>query len=216
MQPQYRLKYKKTKMYRLLFIFYFFFLENQFTQCMKNFPDEILEIQQNFEIQKRGFGENTGHGCLSIPIPKCCREIPDFKKKFEESTKYPGLKVYRGKIEFPHKIMEDLFLESIIEITKHVRGLLVQKSVDAIILVGGFSESKLIYKSMKESFPNIQILNPHESGLSVLRGAVYLDFSHSRLQKESADTRMGLVAVRPLILRFIALQGILLTGKVTS
>lgn len=164
---------------------------------MKNFPDEILEIQQNFEIQKRGFGENTGQGCLSIPIPECCREIPDFKKKFEESTKYPGLKVFRGKIEFPHKIMEDLFLESINEITKHVRGLLDQKSVDAIILVGGFSESKLIYKSMKESFPNIRILNPHESGLSVLRGAVLFGFQPQQIAERVSRYSYGFSSRTP-------------------
>ena len=164
---------------------------------MKNYPDEILEIQQNFEIQKRGFGENTEQGCLSIPIPECCREISDFKKKFEESTKYPGLKVYRGKIEFPNKIMEGLFLESIVKITKHVGGLLAQKSVDAIILVGGFSESKLIYKSMKESFPNIKILNPHESGLSVLRGAVLFGFQPQQIAERVSRYSYGFSSRKP-------------------
>ncbi|XP_078322009.1 heat shock 70 kDa protein 12B-like isoform X2 [Crassostrea virginica] len=166
-------------------------LENRFTECMTNYPDEIHEIQQNFEIQKRGFGENTGQGCLSIPIPECCREIPDFKKKFEESTKYPGLKVCRGKIEFPNKIMEGLFLESIHEITKHIGGLLAKNSVDTIILVGGFSESKLIYKSMKESFPNIKILNPPECCLSVLKGAVLYGFQPQQITERVSRYSYG-------------------------
>lgn len=48
---------------------------------MKHFPDEILKIPQSFEFQKRGLGENTGKGCMYIPVPECCREIADFKKK---------------------------------------------------------------------------------------------------------------------------------------
>ena len=158
---------------------------------MNDYPDEILEIQHNFEYQKRSIGENTGKGYLQIPIPECCREIPDFEKKFEESTKYPGLKVQRGKVEFPNEMVKGLFSESLDKIKKHIAGLLAQNSVDAIILVGGFSESKLIHKLMKDTFQNIKILNPPECGLSVLKGAVLYGFQPQQISERVSRYSYG-------------------------
>ena len=64
---------------------------------------------------------------------------------------------------------EGLFSEGIDETKEHVGRPLAQNTVDAIILVDGFSESKLLYKSVKEAFENTKMLNPDECGLSVLK-----------------------------------------------
>ena len=140
------------------------------------FPDEVLDLWQNFEVKKRGIGESFGTDYLSIPVPECCREIPHFKEKFENSSKYPGIKVNRGTVYFPNRLIEKLFMTIINEIIGHVGDLLDRISVDAIILVGGFSESKFVFKSMKDTFKNISILRPHESSLSVLKGALLYGF----------------------------------------
>ena len=170
------------------------FLGKEFTQCINEYPNEILEMQQNFEFQKRSIGDNTGKRCVYIPIPECCRQIPDFEKKFNDPAKYPGLnlKVNRGKIEFPNEIIEGMFLEIIYKIKKHVGGLLDQNIfVDAILLVGGFSESKLIYNSMQDSFPNITILNPPECGLSVLKGSVLYGYQPQQIAKRVSRYSYG-------------------------
>ena len=173
------------------------FVDKEFPQCMKDFPDDILELQENFEFQKRCIGEYIGKDSLYIPIPEFFRKIPDLKKKFEEYTNYPGLKVNHGKIEFPNRMIEGLFSESIDEIKEHVDRLLAQNSVHAIILVGGFSESKLIYKSMKESFKNIKILNPDECGLSVLKGAVLYGLQPQQIAKRVSRYSYGFSIRKP-------------------
>lgn len=68
----------------------------------------------------------------------------------KESTKYPGIRVRRGKVEFPLEMIQDLFMEPINDINGQIGHLLGHRDVDAVILVGGFSESKLVYKSIKE------------------------------------------------------------------
>ncbi|XP_078320406.1 heat shock 70 kDa protein 12B-like isoform X4 [Crassostrea virginica] len=146
--------------------------EDDFTRCMNNFPNEVLDLWQNFEVQKRSIGESFGKKFLCVPVPECCLEISHFKEKFENSKKYPGIKVNRGKVEFPNELIEKLFMKTITEIICHVGGLLKKISVDAIILVGGFSESKFVYQSMKDAFKNVPILKPHEGSLSVLKGAL--------------------------------------------
>lgn len=139
---------------------------------MNNFQNEVLDLWQYFEVQKRSIGERFGKEFLCVPVPEFCLEISHFKEKFENSAKYPGIKVNRGKVEFPNRLIENLFMTTIQEIICHVGGLLKEVSVDAIILVGGFSESKFVYQSMKDAFKNIPILKPHEGSLAVLKGAL--------------------------------------------
>lgn len=76
-------------------------------------------------------------------------------------------------------------MEPINDINGQIGHLLGHRDVDAVILVGGFSESKLVYKSIKEETqPSVLILNPPECGLSVLKGAVLFGFQPQQFQKE--------------------------------
>lgn len=157
----------------------------------------FLNYRKFLNSKKRSIGEYTGKESLYTPIPEFFRKILDLKKKFEESTNYPGLKVNHGKIEFPNRMIEGLFSESIDEIKEHVGRLSAQISVDAIILVGGFSESKLIYKSMKESFESIKILNPDECGISVLKGAVLYGLQPQQIAKRVSRYSYGFSIRKP-------------------
>lgn len=130
---------------------FIYVVENEFTECLQNRPDEILELRQNFEIQKRKIGEDTTNKYLYIPLPECLREVPEIKMKIEGSKKYPGIRVRRGKAEFPLEMIQDLFMEPINDINGQISHLLLDhRDVDAVILVGGFSESQLVYKSIKK------------------------------------------------------------------
>lgn len=93
----------------IFFALYFVFVENEYLECSKNFPDEILELQQNFERQKRNIGEETQKQYLFIRLPECLREVDDIKAKLQGSKKYSGIRYARGKVEFPLQMIEDLF-----------------------------------------------------------------------------------------------------------
>lgn len=59
-------------------------------------------------------------------------------------------------------------------------------AVDAIILVGKFSESTFVYKSIKGSFESsVIVLSQLECGLSVLKGAVLYGFHPKQILKKS-------------------------------
>lgn len=131
--------------------------------------DEILEILWHFDLQKRNLCD-VDH--LSISYPQCIRSIEGYKQKLENSEKYPGIKEFRGKVQFPIKMIKDLYLKTIGEIETRVRNFLTKYPDSVIMLVGGFSESNLIYESLKYSFKDNQILRPPESGLSISKGAV--------------------------------------------
>lgn len=173
-------------------------VENEFLKCSQKYPDEILELQQNFERQKRSIGEKTQNQHLYIPLPECLREVEDIKGKLQGSTKYSGIRYERGKVEFPLKMIEDLFKEPIRDITSQISQLMKNNAVDAIILVGGFSESTFVYKSIKDLFESsVIVLSPPECGLSVLKGAVLYGFHPQQISKRVSRYSYGFSISKP-------------------
>lgn len=173
-------------------------LENEFLESSKNYPDEILELQQNFERQKRNIGEETQKQYLYIPLPECLREVDDIKAKLEGSKKYSGIRYQRGKVDFPLQMIEDLFKEPIRDITSQISKLIKNNAVDAIILAGGFSESTFVYKSIKGSFESsVIVLSPPECGLSVLKGAVLYGFHPEQISKRVSRYSYGFSISKP-------------------
>ena len=168
----------------------FFILGADFKKCIENYPDEIHEIQQNFELMKRS---NCDKNCIAIPIPECIRELEGYKEHIENSEKYPGLKVVRGKLHIPIVMIRDLYSKVIDEIKRTIYSLVKEYPISVIILVGGFSESNLIFDSLKGFYKDIQILRPHESELSILKGAVMYGFQH--LQISGRDSKSCSVTV---------------------
>lgn len=156
----------------------FFILGGDFKKCIENYPDEIHEIQQNFELMKRS---NCDKNCIAIPIPECIRELEGYKEHIENSEKYTGLKVVRGKVHIPIVMIRDLYSKVIDEIKRTIYSLEKEDRISVIILLGGFSESDLIFESLKVFFKDIQFLRPHESGLSILKGAVMYGFHHKQI-----------------------------------
>lgn len=53
------------------------------------------------------------------------------------------------------------------------------EAIKSIILVGGFSESRLLQEKLKENIKGKTFVIPNECGLSVLKGAVL--YGHSPL-----------------------------------
>nr|XP_022310182.1 heat shock 70 kDa protein 12B-like [Crassostrea virginica] len=155
-----------------------------FKKCIENYPHEFHEIQQNFEFMKRS---NCDKNCIAIPIPECIRELECYKEQIENSERYPGLKMVRGKVHIPIVIIRDLYSKVIDELKRTIYSLVKEDPISVIILVGGFSESNLIFESLKGFYKDIQILRPPESGLSILKGAVMYGFQHIQISRRDSN-----------------------------
>lgn len=51
------------------------------------------------------------------------------------------------------------------------------KGVDTILMVGGFSESKILQEVVQKAFPHCQVIVPENAGVAVLHGAVLFGYS---------------------------------------
>lgn len=73
-----------------------------------------------------------------------------------------------------------MFKTSINATINHVSKLLDEprlRNVDRILLVGGYSECPLILNAFRDKFRQKRIINPHQAGLAVIKGAV--QFGHN-------------------------------------
>ncbi|WAQ99167.1 HS12A-like protein [Mya arenaria] len=76
--------------------------------------------------------------------------------------------------------VKNFFTETCDTIIGHLRNVLGQPTVrgtDTILMVGGFSESPMLQRAVKEAFSEMKIIIPAEAGLAVLKGAVI--FGHN-------------------------------------
>lgn len=151
---------------------------------MVNHPDEIQEIQNQFEIMKKKICDKTPY--ISIRIPQCIIDIEGYKEKFENSAEYRGLKVDRGKLKIPKVIIRELYSKCVDQIKNTIYSIVKKDHISVVILVGGFSDSNFIFESLEKLFTDIQILKPHHSGLSILKGAVMYGFQHMQISERNS------------------------------
>ena len=81
--------------------------------------------------------------------------------------------VKNDKLKIKAAKMVSMFKRSIDLLTKRLRELdetLTANGIDTIVLVGGFSESKVVQEAMKEHFIGRTVITPEEPSLAVLKG----------------------------------------------
>ena len=179
------------------------FLEKIFLpKCINKVKDEELhgwqklidafqEAKRNFicttpiEIDKDIPDTNSELEGIEINID-VVDKIEEFYKgeKFREvlkkrSSAYDGKAVtYKhGQLQITKETMKSFFAPVIKKILRHLQNLLKTESgcygVEAIFLVGGFSESPLLQESIKKAFePEIKIVVPFGPQLAIVKGAV--------------------------------------------
>ncbi|KAL3879605.1 hypothetical protein ACJMK2_031893 [Sinanodonta woodiana] len=147
--------------------------------------EDYLDIFRDFEIKKRDITPDNDNK-VTIRIPSSLKEIfedesgEDLRKAIMQ-TKYSNEVSLTGdKLRINASVMKSLFSNAIQSTVSHVKELMKDKivrSISSILMVGGFSESKMLQHAIRTSFPNVRIIIPYEAGLVILKGAVV--FGHS-------------------------------------
>lgn len=146
----------------------------------KHMEDYLILINE-FEAKKRDGGNTTVRIRIPLSLEKLVKST--YKKNIAailENSEYKNDASFKNKkLSLTTKIFQSFFREAIEGVIKCVEDILKEDScvdLSDIIMVGGFSESKFIQKSLREKFKSHRFLIPDEPGLAVLKGAVY--FGH--------------------------------------
>ncbi|KAL3879877.1 hypothetical protein ACJMK2_032154 [Sinanodonta woodiana] len=167
--------------------------------------EDYLDIFRDFEIKKRDIAPDNDNK-VTIRIPSSLKEIfedesgEDLRKAIMK-TKYSNEVSLTGdKLRINASVMKSLFSNAIQSTVSHVKELTKDKivrSISSILMVGGFSESKMLQHAIRTSFPNVRIIIPYEAGLVILKGAVVFGHSPSSVSHRVCKYTYGIAKTVP-------------------
>ena len=103
------------------------------------------------------------------------------------------------KLRVQSEQVKKLFGETCQRIVSHLGEIFAESAVrntDTILMVGGFSESKMLQDAIKQAFPGKKIIIPEEAGLAVLKGAVIFGHNPNMIVARVARQTYGVKVYR--------------------
>lgn len=168
------------------------FTDNVLKQFQEKYPNDILDLLLDFELKKRTFKPSQTNG-VHFKLPATLmEEFGNEKGSTVENTVAmsdlrENIVIKRDKMTISVKLFESFFHQSVSDIMCHLLHLFETgpSGVETILLVGGYSESEIIRRTIQNEFPNKRIICPDDASLAVLKGAVL--FGH---EPESVKSRV--------------------------
>ncbi|XP_052761126.1 heat shock 70 kDa protein 12A-like [Mya arenaria] len=155
--------------------------------------EDYLELIRNFEVKKRDIIDKPGITVIRIPISlmELAEEMTgkSLKQLLQNSPYKESIRQDKDKLKFDTSVLVSIFNTTIENIVGHV-GTLFQKTAtgcQTVLMVGGFSDSKLLQDKVKVAFNKKTLIVPPDAGLAVLKGAVV--FGHNRREIVSRIAR---------------------------
>ncbi|XP_048744917.1 heat shock 70 kDa protein 12B-like isoform X2 [Ostrea edulis] len=157
---------------------------------------DYIELFRFFEMKKRQTQSSTVRLSFPPSLLQFVQEVSNIT--ISEATKQSecnqDITWRREKMQMPLRKFQELFDNVTQQIAQQVEKIIsseCNRGTDLILLVGGFSESEVLQKRIKESFPNCKVVTPPEAGLSILRGAVLYGHDPSIIKARAAKYTYG-------------------------
>ena len=157
-------------------------------------------VYQDFEQTKCSFG--PADGSITVAIPKVIRKYikKNKGKDIEELVElYPNDSLEWDDeddgIAIPQDLVLDFFRPVFKQIIEHIETVLKApecKSVNKILLVGGFAVSQHLYDAIRQHFPAYTLERGQDPLLSVLLGAVKFGKNHKLIRSRIMRQTIGI------------------------
>ncbi|XP_052779786.1 heat shock 70 kDa protein 12A-like [Mya arenaria] len=142
--------------------------------------DDYQDLLRRFEVKKRNIDpDKDSKVFISMPLSffTTVNELlnKDFKEVVDHSSYSKLVSLSGNRLKMDPAVARNFFKDSIDSTIEHVKDVLQKREnrgVEEILMVGGFSESKMLNKAVKQAFPGLKMIVPNEAGLAVLKGAV--------------------------------------------
>ncbi|KAH3890513.1 heat shock 70 kDa protein 12A-like [Dreissena polymorpha] len=145
--------------------------------------EDFLQLMREFEIKKKTMEPKDDPDAktmfrMPLAIHETFRTVhgTDFrmslllKQNLKDNVTFTG-----DKMRVKPAQIQALFQKTIDHIVNHLTDIFKRPEVQGanmILMVGGFSESKMLQNALKKNFPSKQLVIPEDAGLAVLKGAV--------------------------------------------
>ena len=137
-----------------------------------------IDLKKNFRDQKkRQFSTENVDMEFPVALERCFEDVANQKLSdiLNKNEYFSAILPRDGNIRIYRKRMVMFFDEAVSKINDHIKKLLAVQQlgdVTTILLVGGFSESKMVSDGAKHHFKNMKVIAPPSASLAILKGAV--------------------------------------------
>ncbi|WAQ98472.1 HS12A-like protein [Mya arenaria] len=170
-----------------------------------SYRDDFMEFMDMFEIIKRKVAPDMdSRETMNVPLSfvQTYKELNNVELEDERRIrrKYNGkITVSKNKMRFDPEILKGLFTETVDQICALVSEYFDQireYNIGTILMVGGFSESKMLQDKVRSTFPSKRLIIPEEAGLCVLKGAVLYGHNPSMITARVSKFTYGIGAYK--------------------
>lgn len=163
--------------------------------------EDFLSILKEFEAKKREVSDKVVRIKMPLKFDQCVRKKHQggLAKALQNSIYAETISYKNHKLCLQLSEFEKLFKNAIDGIIKCVANILANKDFDDvkdIIMVGGFSDCKLIQRALREKIKTRHFIIPDEAGLAVLKGAVYFGHIPNAISRRAARYTYGVQICR--------------------
>ncbi|XP_061164556.1 heat shock 70 kDa protein 12B-like [Saccostrea echinata] len=147
----------------------------------EQYPAAHLDLEREIEQKKRNL-QGDENKKIAINLPGELLELFEENKGQKLSDFVNSSDHYKGRVDMRHEKLRfdisvtfSMFKPAVDSILHHIGELLsdpVTGGLQNIMLVGGFSDSRIIQRTVKERFKDFRVVIPQDAGLAVLKGAV--------------------------------------------
>ncbi|XP_060607105.1 heat shock 70 kDa protein 12A-like [Ruditapes philippinarum] len=100
------------------------------------------------------------------------------------------------------EVFKSFFNVAVTDIITHVRDLInsLQRPVEAILMVGGFSESPILQRAVKDAFQReVDVITPVDTSLCIMKGAVLFGHQPSKITERISRFTYGVAMTVPFV-----------------
>ena len=171
-------------------------------ECFKkDYPQAWLSITLSFEMLKKCVKTTSDRGVV-VPLPYALHKLVETEgKNLPEVVKANanlGVEWHNGSLYLTTKAALGLFDEVIQNLINAIREIVKDEellNLDYVFLVGGFSQSDLIQKAIKDLFAvtnkQCKVIVPYEGQTAIVKGAVLFAFQPMKISSRIARASYG-------------------------
>ena len=170
-----------------------------------DYKSDHLEMDHEFELKKRGIEDFTD---LQLTLcPNLLDLVEDMREKPLKIVLKEGnwldLITLKGssKLTLKASAVQSMFMPSLNKLLIATNNMLVQTSYHSvdIVMVGGFSNSKVVREIVKRKFPSHRVIEPQDAALAVLKGAVLYGHNPNMVSSRICRYTYGIEVMRPFM-----------------
>ncbi|XP_045204038.2 heat shock 70 kDa protein 12B-like [Mercenaria mercenaria] len=156
------------------------FGEEIYNTFKEEHPGDFIELMRNFE-NKKAIDHPGKVFQVDIKLPSSVINLLNEKlhttliQQIKTSKFSKSVTVVKNKLMLTSELFESFYEEPIKQSIALIERTLKDKNVGklkAILMVGGFSQSKIFQNAVMSAFPKLRVVVPKESSASIVKGAV--------------------------------------------